>query len=77
MITVLVELSVSALFGAITYLGAFAHDLSSVRATIEGLLGRSVWLGFLVIAGMLLARVWRGLYPPAKPRPILSIPTRS
>jgi len=69
LITVFAELCVSAVFGAVTYLGAFAHDLSSVRATIEGLLFRSVWLGFLVLSCILLARVWRGLYPAPKPRP--------
>jgi hypothetical protein len=69
LITVFAELCVSAVFGAVTYLGAFAHDLNSVRATIEGLLFRSVWLGFLVLACILLARVWRGLYPAPKPRP--------
>jgi hypothetical protein len=62
-ITALVEYGVSALFGVITFLGAFAHDLSSVRATVEGLLGRSVWLGFLVLASILLVRIFTGLFP--------------
>ena len=57
-----------ALFGFITFLGAFAHDLSSARDTIEGLMERSVWLGFLVIACIVVVRVWMGLYPPPKPR---------
>jgi hypothetical protein len=63
LVAALVEYSVSALFGAVTFLGAFAHDLSSVRATLEGLLGRSVWLGFLVLASILLVRIFNGLFP--------------
>jgi hypothetical protein len=69
LITVFAELCVSAVFGAVTYLGAFAHGLDSVRDTIEGLLYRSVWLGFLVLVCIMLARIWRGLYPPPKARP--------
>jgi hypothetical protein len=69
LIAALAELGVSAFFGAITYLGAFANDLSSVRATVEGLLRRSVWLGFLVLACVVVTRVWTGLYPASKPQP--------
>ena len=69
MITVFAQLCVSVMFGAVTYLGAFAYDLNSVRATIEHLLYRSVWLGFLVLVCILFARIWRGLYPGPKPRP--------
>src|SRR5258705_8194908 len=69
LIAVLAELGVSALFGAITFLGAFAHDLGSPRATIEGTLSRSVWLGFLVLAGAVAARLWLGLSPAAKANP--------
>jgi hypothetical protein len=69
LIAALAELGVSAFFGAITYLGAFANDLSSARATVEGLLRRSVWLGFLVLACVVVVRVWMGLYPAPKPRP--------
>ncbi len=65
-IAVLIEFGVSALFGAITFLGAFAHDLTSTRATIDGLLERGVWLTFLVLACVLAARVWLGLF--AAPR---------
>jgi hypothetical protein len=68
-----VEYGVSALFGAITFLGAFAYDLRSVRATLEGLLFRGVWLGVLLFAGIVLARLWLGLYPPV-PRPRPSAP---
>jgi hypothetical protein len=65
-----VEYAVSAVFGAITFLGAFAFDLHSVRATLVGLLGRAVWLGLLLLAGIVLARLWLGLYPPVpKPPP--------
>jgi hypothetical protein len=68
LLTVLVEYGVSALLGVITFLGAFAHDLSSVRATLEGVLGRAVWLGLLVLAVIVVYRVLIGLYPPAPPR---------
>ena len=67
MIAVLVEYGVSALFGAISFLGAFAFDLDSARATIEGLLFRGVWLGFLVLACILAVRVWLGLFPATPP----------
>ena len=58
------EYGVSAFFGALTFLGAFAYDLRSPRAVIEGVLLRGVWLGFLVLGGMVLYRLWRGLFPP-------------
>jgi hypothetical protein len=68
MITALVELAVNAVFAAVTFLGAFAFDLaSSGRATVEGLLFRGVWLGFLVVVSVLAIRIWLGLYPAAKP----------
>lgn len=69
MIVILSELGVSAVFGSLTFLGAFAHDLSSPRSTIEGTLWRIVWLGFLVLAAVLTVRLWLGLYPPPKPAP--------
>jgi hypothetical protein len=70
LITVGVQLGVSALFGAITFLGAFAHDVStSVRATIEDTLLRVVWLGFLVLACVVVVRVWMGLFPAPRPQP--------
>jgi hypothetical protein len=68
LIAVLAELGVSALFGAITFLGAFASDLGSARATVEGLLWRSVWLGFLVVACIVALRLYQGLYPAPKPQ---------
>ena len=68
LLAVLIEYGVSALLGVITFLGAFAHDLSSVRATLEGVLGRAVWLGLLVLAVIIVYRVLIGLYPPAPPR---------
>jgi hypothetical protein len=61
------EYGVSAFFGALTFLGAFAYDLRSPRAVIEGVLLRGVWLGFLVVGGMVLYRLWRGLFPPPPP----------
>jgi hypothetical protein len=69
LMTIMVQLGVSAVFGAITFLGAFAHDLSSARATIEGTLGRAVWLAFLVLACIIFTRLWLGLNPAPKPRP--------
>ncbi len=69
LIVVLSELGVSALFGAITFLGGFAHDLSSARNTIENTLWRAIWLAFLVLAGVIAVRLWMGLYPSAKPGP--------
>jgi hypothetical protein len=68
LLTVLVEYGVSAVFGVITFLGAFAHGLGSVRDTLEGVLGRAVWLGLLVLAVIVVYRVLIGLYPPAPPR---------
>jgi hypothetical protein len=70
LITVGVQLAVSALFGAITFLGAFAYDVAtSVRATIEDTLLRVVWLAFLVLACIAVTRVWLGLFPPSRPQP--------
>lgn len=66
LIVVLVEYAVSALFGAVTFLGAFAYDLSSARATLEGLLERSTWLGLLVLATIIIVRVWLRLFPAPK-----------
>ena len=53
----------SAVFGVITYLGAFAGSLFSVRDTFDGLLWRSVWLCFLAIAGMAVYRVYQADVP--------------
>jgi hypothetical protein len=63
LIVALSEYAASAFFGAITFLGAFAYDLRSARATIEGLLNRSVWMGFLILGSILLLRLWMGLFP--------------
>jgi hypothetical protein len=54
---------VSAFFGLITYLGAFAGDLFSIRATFDGLLVRTVWLAFLTVAAMTVYRIYRSTYP--------------
>lgn len=70
LITVLAELAVSAFFGLVTFLGAFANDLASARATVEGLLWRSVWLAFLIFACIVAVRLWLGLYPAAKAGPV-------
>lgn len=58
-----VQYGISALFGLITFIGAFIEELPAARATLEGLLGRSVWLGLLVLGGAVLARLWTGLFP--------------
>ncbi len=64
LLAALVEYGVSALFGVITYLGAFAEGLFSVRATFDGLLGRAVWLAFLTIAVTAVYRIYRAMFPP-------------
>jgi hypothetical protein len=58
-----IEYAVSAVFGLATFLGAFADDLPAARATLEGLLYRGVWLGFLALAALVLARLYVGLIP--------------
>lgn len=58
-----VEYAVSAVFGFATFLGAVAEDLPAIRATLEGLLWRGVWLGLLVVGVLLLARLYLGLMP--------------
>lgn len=58
----------SAVFGVITYLGAFAGSLFSVRGTFDGLLWRTVWLSFLAIAGMTVYRVYQAIYPAPPPK---------
>jgi len=60
----LAEYAVSGFFGVITYLGAFAEDVFSVRSTVNGLISRAVWLAFLTIAAIAVFRVYRALYPP-------------
>src|SRR5262249_22091930 len=68
LLVVLVEYGASALFGLITFLGAFAHGLSSARATVEGTLERGVWLTFLVLACTFAVRLQVGLFPRARRR---------
>ena len=58
-----IEYGVSAVFGLATFLGAFADDLPSARAALEGLLARAVWLGFLSLGAFVLARLYVGLVP--------------
>ena len=75
LITALAQLGTSALFGAITFLGAFADGLSSVRATLEGLLERTTWLALLVFVGIVVFRVLTGLFPsPPKRYAVYSSP---
>ena len=69
LLTALSQYAASGFFGVLTFLGAFAYDLRSPRAVIEGVLTRGVWLGFLVLGGLVLYRIWRGLFPPPPPRP--------
>jgi hypothetical protein len=68
LLAAIAEYGVSAFFGVLTFLGAFAYDLRSPRAVIEGVLVSGVWLAFLVLGCLLLYRIWRGLFPPAPPR---------
>lgn len=60
----LIEYAVSGFFGVITYLGAFAEGVFSVRSTVNGLISRAVWLAFLAIAAVAVYRVYRALFPP-------------
>jgi hypothetical protein len=64
---VIIEYGVSALFGVISFLGAFAQGLNSVRATFEGTLERGVWLALLVLACVIATRLQMGLYPRPVP----------
>ena len=58
------EYAVSGFFGVVTYLGAFAEGVFSIRSTVNGLISRAVWLGFLAIAAVAVYRVYRTLFPP-------------
>ncbi len=69
LLTVLIEYAVSAVFGAVTFLGAFAHGLNSARATIEGILQRGVWLAFLILVCVVAVRIQLRLFPRPKPAP--------
>jgi hypothetical protein len=71
----LAEYAVSGFFGVITYLGAFAEDVFSVRSTFNDLIGRAVWLAFLTIAAMAVYRVYRAMYPPVVRTPYAYGPT--
>ncbi len=65
-----IQYGVSAVLGLITFLGAFANDLDSVRATLEGVLYRLTWAGLLAFTGMVTLRVWLGLFYVPKPRAV-------
>jgi hypothetical protein len=65
-----IQYGVSAVLGLITFLGAFANDLDSVRATLEGVLYRLTWAGLLAFAGMVTLRLWLGLFYVPKPRAV-------
>jgi hypothetical protein len=65
----LIEYAVAALFGVITLLAAFIHEVSggpygsgSIRTGFFNLLDRLVWLGLLAFAGYLVLRIWQGVY---------------
>jgi hypothetical protein len=66
----LVEYGVSTFFGAVTFLGAFVYDLSSVRATLEGVVWRLMWAGLLSLAGTVTLRLWLGVFYTRKLRPV-------
>lgn len=65
----LIQYAVSAVLGFAALLGAFANDVPNVRAALEGLLGRAVWLGFLALGGLVLGRLYVGLVP-GRPQPV-------
>jgi hypothetical protein len=65
-----IQYGVSTVLGLVTFLGAFANDLDSVRATLEGVLYRLAWAGLLALAAMVTLRLWLGLFHVPKPRPV-------
>ena len=65
-----IQYGVSAVLGLITFLGAFASDLDSVRATLEGVLYRLTWAGLVAFTGMVTVRLWLGLFYVPKPRAV-------
>jgi hypothetical protein len=67
----LVEFLVSAFFGVVTFIGAFAEDVSNgrggaVRFIFENLLVRMVWLAFFAMAAYLVWRIAIGMYAPTR-----------
>jgi hypothetical protein len=72
----LAEFLVSAFFGVVTFIGAFAEDVangrgSTVRFIFENLITRTVWLAFFALAGYVVWRVAIGCMRrsgPFKPR---------
>jgi hypothetical protein len=76
---VLIEYGVSAFFGVVTYVAAFADDISSnasARFVFERLLQRTVWLALFAIAAFLVVRAWTGLYGLPRGLPRLTWPER-
>ena len=68
----LAEYLVSAFFGVVTFIGAFAEDVangrgSTVRFIFENLIVRMVWLVFFALAAYLVWRVAIGMYAPVRP----------
>jgi hypothetical protein len=66
-----VEYAVSLVFGALTYITAFANDMSQTNgptlgALFENLVRRTVWAALFGLAAFVLVRIWQGLY--AAPR---------
>jgi hypothetical protein len=71
----LIEYGVAALFGVITLLATFIHEVSggpygsgSIRTGFFNLLDRLVWLGLLAFAGYLVLRIWRGVFSVPRPQ---------
>lgn len=68
----LAEYLVSAFFGVVTFIGAFAEDVangrgSTVRFIFENLITRTVWLAFFALAAYFVWRVAIGMYAPIRP----------
>jgi hypothetical protein len=68
-IVAVAEYAVSAFFGIVTFIGAFAEDVangrgSTVRFVFENLLTRMVWFAFFAVAAYVVWRVAMGLYLP-------------
>jgi hypothetical protein len=61
-LTVLAEYAASAFFGAITFLGGFAFDIGAGHDAFVDLLQRGVWIAFLVVACLIVVRIWLGLF---------------
>jgi hypothetical protein len=74
----LIEYAVSAFFGVITFIAAFAHEVGpasiyggggDTRHALESAVQRLVWIGFFALAALLVYRIWRARYYTPRPKP--------